>query len=332
MPPVAFFDTKPYDRQFFDPLGPPAGIEWRFFEWRLNRETAAGAAGCPTVCIFVNDEADAATLTRLREAGVRHLALRCAGYNNVDMGAARELGLAVSRAPSYSPHSTAEHAVALFLALNRRIHRAYSRVRELNFSLQGLLGTVVCGKTVGILGAGKIGRITAQIYRGFSATVLACDAAPDPDWAARHDVRYVSASELFAASDVISLHAPLLPETHHIVNRESLAQLRPGAFLVNTSRGKLIDTRAMIDALKSGRLGGVALDVYEEEEGVFLEDLSGQVLHDDELARLLTFPNVLITAHQAYFTHEALHEIARVTTENVRRFAAGQPLLDGTAL
>jgi len=332
MPAVAFFDTKPYDRQFFAPLGPPAGIEWRFFGWRLGCETAGGAAGCPTVCIFVNDQADGAILVQLRELGVRHVALRCAGFNNVDMVVARSLGLAVSRAPSYSPHSTAEHAVALFLALNRRIHRAYNRVRELNFSLNGLLGTVVCGKTVGILGTGKIGRIAAQIYRGFSADVLACDAAPDLDWSVQHGVRYVSVTELFAASDVISLHVPLLPETHHIVNRETLAQLRPGAYIINTSRGKLIDTRALIDALKSGRLGGVALDVYEEEEGVFLEDLSGQVLQDDELARLLTFPNVLITAHQAYFTHEALHEIARVTTENVRRFAAGQPLLDGTAL
>lgn len=330
---VAFFDTKPYDREYFTSAAAACGdIDLRFLEHRLTENTITTAQGADAVCCFVNDRLDAKILARLRDAGVRHVALRCAGFNNADLAAARELGLAITRVPAYSPHAVAEHTIALLLTLNRKIHRAHNRVREQNFSLAGLVGFDLHGKTAGIVGTGKIGRITAEILRGFGMRVLACDPFPDAVWAAQHRISYVSKTELFAQSDVISLHSPLTPETHHLVNEPTLAVLKRGAFIVNTSRGKLIDTAALIEALKSGRVGGVALDVYEEEEGVFFEDHSDRVLADDELARLLTFPNVLITAHQAFLTREALTEIARVTTENLRRRAAGTPFLDGTQL
>jgi D-lactate dehydrogenase len=234
--------------------------------------------------------------------------------------------------PAYSPHAVAEHTVALLLTLNRKIHRAFNRVRELNFSLSGLVGFDLHGKTVGIVGTGKIGRITAQIFRGFGCEVLAHDPFPMLEWAAAHGVRYVDRDELLAVSDVVSLHVPLLPETLHFLNAQTLARMKPGVFIVNTSRGKLIDTSALIAALKASRVGGVALDVYEEEEGIFFEDLSGQVLHDDELSLLLNFPNVLITAHQAFLTREALREIARVTTANVLQLETGEAFLPGTTL
>jgi D-lactate dehydrogenase len=330
--PVAFFDTKPYDRDYFLAAPAAAGTEFRFLEHRLGPSTVVTAAGASAVCCFVNDRLDRTVLTRLREAGVRHVALRSAGFNHVDLAAAKELGLAVTRVPAYSPHAVAEHTVALLLTLNRKIHRAHNRVREQNFSLSGLVGFDLHGKTAGIVGTGKIGRITAEIFRGFGMDVLAYDPFPDAAWAAQHRIDYVSRIDLFAQSDVISLHSPLTPETHHLINEPSLAAMKRGVYLVNTSRGKLIDTAALIEALKLGRVGGVALDVYEEEEGVFFEDHSDRVLADDELARLLTFPNVLITAHQAFLTREALGEIARVTTENLRRFAAGEPFLEGTQL
>lgn len=329
---VACFDSKSYDRDYFAPAAAASGLDFRFLEHRLGPATVATAAEAAAVCCFVNDRLDRTVLTRLKESGVRQVALRCAGFNNVDLAAARELGLAVTRVPAYSPHAVAEHTLALLLTLNRKIHRAHNRVREQNFSLAGLVGFDLHGKTAGIVGTGKIGKIVAEILRGFGMRVLAFDPFPDAPWAARHNVSYVAKAELFAQSDVISLHSPLTPDTHHLVNEPTLATMKRGATLVNTSRGKLIDTAALIDALKSGRLGGVALDVYEEEEGVFFEDHSDHVLADDELARLLTFPNVLITAHQAFLTREALGEIARVTVENLRRFAAGQPFLEGTQL
>jgi D-lactate dehydrogenase len=238
----------------------------------------------------------------------------------------------VARVPSYSPHAVAEHAIALILALNRKIHRAFNRVREFNFSLNGLIGFDLHGKTSGIVGTGKTGRIVGEILRGFGMRVLAFDVYPSEEWAAQHGIEYVEMGTLIKESDLISLHTPLTPQTDRIINAESLAQMKSGVVLVNVSRGRLIHTNALIEALKSGHLGGVALDVYEEEEGIFFEDLSGEVLHDDELARLLTFPNVLVTAHQAFFTHEALSEIARVTVENIRRFASKQSLLEGTVL
>lgn len=327
---VAVFDTRPYDRRF---LGASSErIHWQFHEFRLSAQTAASAEGAAVACIFVNDIADRVSLEKLASAGVKLLALRCAGFNNVDLAVARALKIPVVRVPAYSPHAVAEHTLALLLTLSRKTHRAYNRVRELNFSLTGLVGTEIFGKTVGIIGTGKIGRITAQIFRGFEATVLAHDPLPDPEWSARHGVEYVGLPELLGASDIVSLHVPLSPETLHLLNRETLALLRPGALLVNTSRGKLIDTAALVEALKSGHVGGVALDVYEEEEGIFFEDLSGQVLLDDVLSRLLTFPNVVITSHQAFLTQEGLTEIARVTSQNILNWSEGRPFLPGTQL
>ena len=328
---VAFYDTKPYDREYFERAPEASRLRRQFHEFRLTSETAASAAGAQAVCVFVNDRLDRACLEQLHRAGVRHVALRCAGFNNVDIHASTALGLAVTRVPAYSPHAVAEHAIALLLALNRKLHRAWNRVREHNFSLAGLVGFDLAGKTIGIVGTGKIGKIAAQIFRGFEATVLAYDPAPAPDWAAAHGIRYTEFAALLAASDVVSLHLPLTPQSHHLLNAETLGRMKAGAHLINTSRGKLVDTTALLAALKSGRLGGVALDVYEEEEGLFFEDHSGEVLQDDELARLLTFPNVLITAHQAFLTHEALTEIARVTTENLLRADAGD-FLAGTRL
>ncbi len=329
---TAVFDTKPYDREYLAQAAGAPGVAWRFHEFRLSAETASGAKGAQAVCIFVNDQADCACLETLSVLGVKLIALRCSGYNNVDLAAARALGLTVVRVPAYSPHAVAEHTVALLLALNRKIHRAYNRVRELNFSLSGLVGFDLHGKTIGIIGTGKIGRIAAQIFRGFGTEVLAHDPCPAQEWAATHGVRYVECDTLLAASDVISLHVPLLPETHHLLNAQTLARVKPGVFIVNTSRGKLIDTGTLIAALKAGHIGGVALDVYEEEEGIFFEDHSGEILQDDELSHLLTFPNVLITAHQAFLTHEALSEIAGVTTANVLQLETGEPFLTGTTL
>lgn len=326
------FDTKPYDREALLHTPGANGIEWRFMDCRLDAETAAAVHGARAVCIFVNDRADRPCLEILARQGVKHIALRCAGFNGVDLAAATELGIAVTRVPAYSPYAVAEHAVALLLALNRKIPRASSRVRDLNFSLNGLIGFDLHGKTAGIVGTGKIGRITAQILRGFGMKVLAFDPFPSVEWAKEHGIEYTDALTIARECEVISLHTPLTPETRHIIRRESLELMKPGAILVNVSRGALIDTTALIESLKSGRLGGVALDVYEEEEGVFFEDLSGQILHDDELARLLTFPNVLITAHQAFLTKEALAEIARVTVENLTASGAGLPFIDGTLL
>lgn len=328
---AAFFDCKPYDREFFTAARPGA-VDWRFHEFRLNSETARTADGAYAVCVFVNDRVDRDCLRTLASLGVRLVALRCAGFNNVDLPAARECGLGVVRVPAYSPHAVAEHTVGLLLALNRKIHRAYNRVRELNFSLGGLVGFDVCGKTVGIVGTGRIGRITAQIFRGFEARVLAYDPVVQSEWAAAHGVDYTDLNTLLARSDIVSLHLPLMPQTRFLLNQAAIARMKRGAYLLNTSRGKLVDTAAVIEALKSGQLGGVALDVYEEEEEIFFEDHSGDIIDDDELARLLTLPNVLITAHQAFLTREALSEIARVTTENLLRFAAGQPFLDGSVL
>jgi D-lactate dehydrogenase len=332
MPAIAVYDTKPYDREFMMAAAGAGQVEWAFHEFRLTAETAATARGATVVCGFVNDRIDRGCLEILVDAGIRHVALRCAGFNNVDLDAAWEMGIAVTRVPAYSPHAVAEHTVALVLTLNRRIHRAWNRVRELNFSLNGLVGFDLHGKTCGIVGTGRIGRVTAEIFRGFGMRVIAHDPFPMTDWAAGHGIEYMPLADLLTTSDIVSLHLPLTPQTHHLINADSVGQLKPGAMLVNTSRGKLIDTTAVIDALKQGRLGGLAIDVYEEEEGVFFEDLSGQVLQDDQLSRLLTFPNVLITAHQAFLTREALGEIARVTVENVVRQSRGEPFLPGTLL
>lgn len=328
MPTVAFFDTKPYDRE---PMTAVAGdVAFLFHEFRLTSETASLSSNAVAVCGFVNDRLDRPCLQQLAACGVRHVALRCAGFNNVDLVAAHEAGLVVTRVPAYSPHAVAEHTVALVLTLNRRIHRAFARVREQNFSLAGLVGFDLYGKTCGIIGTGRIGRVAAEIFRGFGMRVVAYDPFPKSDWAATREVDYLPLEEVLADSDILSLHIPLTSETQHLINADTVRLLKPGAMLVNTSRGKLIDTTAVIESLKRGHLGGLAIDVYEEEEGIFFEDLSGQVLQDDELSRLLVFPNVLVTAHQAFLTREALAEIARVTVTNINRVARGKPPLEGT--
>lgn len=324
-PMIAFYDTKSYDRDYFSRENEAAGLALRFHEFRLNASNAGSAEGCRAVCVFVNDVVDAACLHNLAKLGVGLVALRCAGFNNVDLVAARSLGIRVVRVPAYSPHAVAEHTLAILLALNRKIHRAYNRVREMNFSLGGLVGFDLHGKTVGVVGTGKIGRIAAEIFRGFGCRVLAYDPFRNDEWAAHHKIEYVDLDALLKQSDVLSLHLPLTPDTHHLLNAKTIGQMKRGAFLVNTSRGKLVDSAAVIEALKSGQLGGVALDVYEEEEGVFFEDHSEAGLKDDVLSRLLTFPNVLITAHQAFLTDEALSAIAAVTLDSVRRFVAEQP-------
>jgi D-lactate dehydrogenase len=328
----AVFDTKPYDRDYLTHAASGTALELRFLEFRLGQETVFSAEDAESVCVFVNDRVDRPVVEALVEEGVRHIALRCAGFNNVDLEAAKEHGITVTRVPAYSPHAVAEHTVALLMTLNRKIHRAYNRVREQNFSLNGLVGFDLHGKTVGIVGTGKIGRITAAIFRGFGCRVLAQDPYESSEWAAENGITYTSLDELLAASDIVSLHSPLFPETHHLLDADRFARMKRGAYLINTSRGKLVDTAALIAVLKSGHLGGVALDVYEEEEGVFFEDHSGHVLGDDILARLLTFPNVLVTSHQAFLTHEALEEIARVTVENLTRVAAGKSPLESTFL
>lgn len=327
---VAAYDTKPYDREYL--AKQEDGIHWQFHDFRLNSRTAGTAKGCVVVCVFVNDRVDAACIELLKSNGVKLIALRCAGFNNVDLQAAAAAGIPVVRVPAYSPYAVAEHTVGLLLTLNRKIHRAYNRVREHNFSLTGLVGFDLHGKTVGIVGTGKIGKITAEIFGGFGTKVLAYDPYPAPDWAAAKGFEYVPFSDLLVRSDIVSLHLPLTPQSMHLLNEETIAQMKPGAIVINTSRGKLVDTSALLDALKARHLGGVALDVYEEEEGVFFEDLSGQVLLDDELSRLLTFPNVLVTSHQAFLTHEALCEIARVTAENIQRLGRSEPFLDGTVV
>jgi len=326
------FDTKPYDRDALQRASTKANIEWRFLEFRLTGETAPLAKGAQAVCAFVNDKLDAPCLQVLAGQGIKLVALRCTGFNNVDVAAAKKLNLAVTRVPIYSPYAVAEHAVSLLLTLNRKIHRSFNRVRELNFSLNGLVGSDLHGKTAGIVGTGKIGRVAAQILRGFGMKVLAYDPFQNSEWAEKLGVEYVDPPALARNSDVISLHLPLTPETKHTICRETLKLMKRGVILINVSRGALIDTTALIEALKSGQLGGVALDVYEEEEGIFFEDLSGQVLQDDELARLLTFPNVIITAHQAFLTREALSDIARTTVANLEALSIGGPFVEGSVL
>lgn len=329
---VVFFDTKPYDRRYMEQAAQGKSISLRFHEFRLSQETAALAEGADAVCVFVNDVLDEPCLEILQRVGVRLVCLRYTGFNNVDLEAAGRLGLAVVRVPAYSPYAVAEHALALLLTLNRKIHVAYNRVRDHNFSLNGLIGFDLHGKSVGVIGTGKIGRVAAKIFSGFGMQVLAYDVQCDEEWAQAQEVRYAALDTVLAESDVVSLHLPLTPQSRHLLNRESLAKMKRGAYLVNTSRGKLIETRALLEAIKSGHLGGVALDVYEEEEGIFFEDLSGEMLRDDELARLLTFPNVLITSHQAFLTHEALTEIARTTVDNLVRMGEGRELLEETVL
>jgi len=315
---TAVFSTKPYDRDFLTAANAGAH-ELHFLEAHLDASTALLAAGFGAVCVFVNDTVDAPVLAQLASGGTRLIALRCAGFNNVDLAAAKRHGLAVVRVASYSPHAVAEHTVGLILALNRHLPRAYNRVREGNFALEGLLGFDLNGRTAGLVGTGKIGAVVAKILRGFDCEVLAVDPFQNPDCLAM-GVRYVALHDLLARSDLISLHCPLAPENHHIIDTAALARMKDGAMLINTSRGALVDTLAVIEALKSGKLGYLGLDVYEEEGDIFFEDLSNAIIRDDVFTRLLTFPNVLVTGHQAFFTRNALETIAATTVVNITEF------------
>jgi D-lactate dehydrogenase len=314
---VAVFSTKPYDRTFLERANVGFAHDLTFFEPRLTSETSSLAGGFSAVCVFVNDILDASVLERLAEGGTTAIALRCAGFNNVDFPAAEKLGIKVVRVPAYSPHAVAEHTVGLMLTLNRKIHRAYARVREGNFSLDGLLGFDLYGRTVGIVGTGQIGAIVAGIMSGFGCRLLGFDLHPNPD-CEQLGLKYASLDELLPESDIVTLHCPLTPETRYLINTETIGQMKSGAMLINTSRGAVIDTKAVIEGLKSGRIGSLGVDVYEEEADYFFEDLSQQVITDDVLARLLTFPNALVTGHQAFFTQEALDAIAETTLKNLR--------------
>jgi D-lactate dehydrogenase len=280
------------------------------------------------VCSFVNDRLDASALEILRAGGTRLVALRCAGFNHVDLETAGRLDLEVVRVPEYSPHAVAEHTAALILTLNRQIHRAYNRVREANFSLDGLVGFDLAGKTCGVVGTGRIGAVFARIMHGFGCRLLAYDPRPNAALVSETGLRYVDLTELYAAADIVSLHVPLMPATRHLIDAPAIARMQRGVLLINTSRGALIDTRALIDGLKTGQVGAAGLDVYEEEEGVFFQDLSDRVLQDDTLARLLTFPNVVITAHQAFLTREALANIAETTLASVTAWERGDALVN----
>lgn len=319
---VAVFGQKNYERPFLDAANANHQHELVGFEPRLSHETAPLAEGFPAVCVFVNDQLDREVLRVLAEGGTRLIALRCAGFNNVDLPAAREFGLTVARVPGYSPYSVAEHTLALMLGLNRKTHRAYNRVREGNFALDGLLGFDLHGKTVGIVGTGQIGQVVAQILAGFGCRLLAHDRITNPRCEAL-GVAYVPLADLLAQSQVVTLHCPLTPETHHLIDAAALGRMPRGVMLINTSRGALIDTPAVVEALKSGQVGYLGLDVYEEEGGLFFQDHSQELIQDDVFTRLLTFPNVLITGHQAFFTREALENIAATTLQNITAFERG---------
>ncbi len=328
---VAVFSSKPHDRASLSAAAEGTGHELEFFEARLCCENAPLAAGFPAVCAFVHDELDEKLLRDLARGGTRLVALRAAGFNNVDLSVASELGIRVARVPAYSPHAVAEHAAALILSLVRRTHRAYNRVRDGNFALDGLLGFDLNGRTVGVVGTGRIGTVFARIMAGFGCHLLAYDPYPNEEMRAL-GATYVDLDRLFAEADIIALHAPLTAETHHVIDRASLDLVKPGVMIINTSRGGLIDTEAAIEALKDGRIGYLGLDVYEEEDKLFFEDLSEDIIQDDTFARLLTFPNVLITAHQGFFTAEALAGIAETTIANITSFEqTGTPLHEVTA-
>lgn len=320
---LAFFDTKSYDIPGFDRYAVPAGIEVKYYEPNLNRDTVSLANGFDAVCVFVNDTVDAVVVEKLYKMGVKAIVLRCAGFNNVDIKAC-DGKLRVFRVPAYSPHAVAEHAMALLLTINRRTHKAYIRTRDFNFSLQGLAGFDLYGKTVGVIGTGKIGRVFADICKGFGMTVLAYDKFP----AANTGLNYVELPELFEKSDIISLHCPLTEETRHIINADSIAMMKKGVTIINTSRGALVNTEDLITGIKDRKVGAACLDVYEEEGDLFYEDYSGHIVEDDVLARLISMPNVIVTSHQAFLTEEALSNIAETTVSNLTAFFSGAPLIN----
>lgn len=317
----AFFDAKPYDKPSFERYGAEHDIKFKFYETRLTEDTVELARGCDGVCTFVNDTLNANVLERLAELGCKYLALRCAGYNNVDLKTAARCGLRAARVPAYSPYAVAEHAMALLLTSVRRIHKAYIRTRDFNFSLSGMTGFDLHGKTVGVIGTGKIGRVFMDICRGFGMNIIAYDKFPTAD----SGINYVSLDELFAQSDIISLHCPLTDETKHIINGESIKTMKKGVVIINTSRGALIDAECLVEGIKARQIGAACLDVYEEETDYFYEDLSGHILNDDILARLISMPNVIVTSHQAFLTEEALSNIAETTVQNIVQFRDGIP-------
>jgi D-lactate dehydrogenase len=325
---IAFFSTKSYDREFFDKYVSTHKII--YFEAPLNEQTTNLAAGCNAVCVFVNDKLNAVVIAELKKVGVKLIALRCAGFNNVDLAAAQANNIKVVRVPAYSPHAVAEHAVALILTLNRKTHKAYNRVREGNFSLERLTGFDLYGKTVGVIGTGKIGEVFCKIMLGFGCRVLAFDLVENKDLAAK-GVTFLPLMEVFQQADIVSLHCPLNEQTKHIINTQTIAAMKEGVMLINTSRGGLIDTVSVIDALKTGRIGYLGLDVYEQEEKLFFNDLSENIIQDDVIMRLLSFPNVLITSHQGFFTEEALTQIAQTTLANIDDFEAGKVLKNTVA-
>jgi len=320
---VAVFSTKAYDRQFLQPEAQTAGHELAFVEPRLTAQTAVLARGCPAICSFVNDAISAEIVVKLAEGGTKFVALRCAGFNQVDQAACSQHGFRVARVPAYSPYAVAEHTVGMMLALNRKYHKAYNRVREGNFAIDSLLGFDMHGKTAGVIGTGKIGALTARILHGFGCELLFYDVSPSDE--CRQIGRYVPLEELYAHSNIITLHCPLTRETQHLIGAAAINRMKRGVMLINTSRGALVDTGAVIAGLKSGQIGYLGLDVYEEEAELFFEDLSSRVIQDDVFMRLLTFPNVLITSHQAFFTDTALTQIAKVTMENLTAFERGEP-------
>jgi len=309
---VAFFDAKPYDMPSFEKFGSENGIRFKFYETKLNEDTAELAKGCEAVCVFVNDTVSAAVIDRLCELGVKTLALRCAGYNNVDIKYAKDKIKVVS-VPAYSPYAVAEHAMTLLLTSIRRVHKAYIRTRDHNFSLNGLTGFDLHGKTVGVVGTGKIGRIFINICRGFGMNIIAYDKFPAKD----SDIEYVELDELFSRSDIISFHCPLTDEIYHLIDERSVDKLKKGVVIINTSRGALIDAEALLEGIKARKIGAACLDVYEEEADVFFQDFSGHIIADDTLARLISMPNVIVTSHQAFLTEEALSNIAETTVNNI---------------
>lgn len=325
---VVVFDTRSYDQKYFELANTKFQFALDFQDVRLTEKTMALADGSDVACCFVNDVLNKEVLQSLKESGVKLIAMRCAGYNNIDTDAARVLNLPIVRVPEYSPYAVAEHALSLILTLNRKIHKAYNRVREANFSLEGLVGFDLHRKTIGVVGTGRIGKTFAKILIGFDCQVLLYDKIPDHDFATSVNAKYVSLEELFTNSDVISLHCPLTPETHHLIDDRQIEMMKKGAFIINTGRGALIDAKALIQGLKTGKIGAAGLDVYEEEGDLFFKDLSMKVLKDDVLARLLTFPNVLITSHQAFLTKEALGKIAETTLQNISDFNQGLPLVN----
>jgi D-lactate dehydrogenase len=316
---IAFFDTKSYDIPAFEEYGGQNGMKFKFYETKLNEDTADLAKGCDAVCVFVNDTVNAAVIDKLCSLGIKMIALRCAGYNNVDLSYAKDR-IAVARVPAYSPYAVAEHAMALLLTSIRRIHKAYIRTRDFNFSLNGLTGFDLHGKTMGVVGTGKIGRIFINICRGFGMNVIAYDKFP----AEGSGIDYVELDELFRRSDIISFHCPLTEETYHMVSKDTIGQLKKGVVLLNTSRGALIDAEALLEGIKARQIGAACLDVYEEEGDVFFNDFSGHIIADDVLARLISMPNVIVTSHQAFLTEEALNNIAETTVANLLAFSKGE--------